>query len=121
MENNLIREITETTPIVMCTVGQLANFLRESGLLTAASDASDSDSGSASANEPETKIDYDGRKIYGLKGIMKEFRCSKSTAQNYKNGIFKDIVVQNGNKIFLDANKAWRCYENYKGHRKGTS
>ena len=120
MKNNLIQEITEATPIVMCTVGQLMSFVRESGFVTSGgSEMAKANGEPTSSDDLDAKINHDGRKICGLEGIMQEFGCSKSTAQKYKKGIFKDIVVQNGHKIFLDANKAWRCYESYKGHRKG--
>jgi len=43
---------------------------------------------------------------YGLSGIMRIFRVSKSTAFKYRHTIIKDACVQQGNKIIVDVRKA---------------
>lgn len=83
-------EINDQTPIVMLTVGQLKEMLREE------------------FHKQETiQKDYTTPKyIFGLKGIREEFNVSHSTAQKYKNTILKDAVIQHGRKIIIDVEKA---------------
>lgn len=48
--------------------------------------------------------------VYGLNGIMELFHVSKTTAHRYKEGIIRDAVTQNGNKIMVDTKEALRLY-----------
>ncbi|WP_343642369.1 DUF3853 family protein [Chryseobacterium sp.] len=44
---------------------------------------------------------------YGLKGLAKMLGCSRSKASNIKStGILDDAIVQNGNLIIIDKEKA---------------
>lgn len=83
-------EITDNTPIVMLTVGQLKELIRK--------EIAQVEVKSESINEKKY--------AYGLRGIREEFNVSHSTAQKYKDGILKDAVLQNGRKIILDIEKA---------------
>lgn len=140
-------EINEQTPIAMLTMGQFLSFLRQEGVIFIGPIAgSDGDavksiarpnerdenvdtgkkvSGAIGATSPSsTPVDVNpnSRKIYGLEGIMEEFHVAKSTARDYKNGIFKPIIMQQGRKIILDAEAAWKIYSTKtrkdKKHRK---
>jgi hypothetical protein len=85
-------KITDETPIVMLTVGQLKEILTE--FIT-------------ENPQKEIKIDITGEKYaYGLRGIREAFRVSHATAQKYKDGILKDAITQYGRKIIVDVEKA---------------
>lgn len=79
----------DTTPIAALTVADLRQLIRET---TAASVTND------------TRIPV--RYVYGLRGIQQLFGVSHKTAQEYKDGLFKDAVRQNGRKIIVDADFA---------------
>lgn len=51
-----------------------------------------------------------GRLVYGLRGIQQLFGVSHKTAQEYKDGIIKDAVMQNGRKIVVDADLALELF-----------
>ena len=117
-----LESINEATPVAMCTIGQLVDYLKASGLFSAESATPNSPTaisrvtpGQGSGNNSHTnnRVSSESRKIHGLKGIADEFGCSISTAQKYKKEIFAPIIIQNGHKIILDAEKAWEYYEKY--------
>lgn len=64
------------------------------------------------------QVDYSGfvsdekfpQVVYGLKGIMVLFHCSKSTAWRYRHTILFDACSQNGNKIIVDTRKALELF-----------
>jgi len=82
-------EITDNTPIVMLTVGQLKGIIRQ-----------EMEQSELMLKEEKSKevVEY----VYGLRGIRNEFNVSHATAQKYKNGILKGAVMQNGRKIIID-------------------
>jgi len=84
-------EITDNTPIVMLTVGQLKAVIRKEI----------AESELKQEKRPEV-VKY----AFGLRGIREEFNVSHATAQKYKDGILKDAVMQIGRKIILDVEKA---------------
>lgn len=51
-----------------------------------------------------------GNYVYGLRGIQQLFGVSHKTAQEYKDGIIKDAVMQNGRKIVVDADLALELF-----------
>lgn len=79
----------DTTPIAALTVADFRQLIRET---TAASVTND------------TRIPV--RYVYGLRGIQQLFGVSHKTAQEYKGGLIKDAVRQNGRKIIVDADFA---------------
>jgi len=117
-------EITEQTPIAMCTVGQLIGFIRRNGLAITEKRKRKSEGGSV--NSARLKRDMEKvikdtlsnsrnentpRKLFGLEGIMEEFHVSRSTALKYRNTIFKSIVTKVGRKLVIeDVDKAWAIY-----------
>ena len=51
---------------------------------------------------------------YGMKGISKIFGCSLSKAYQIKtSGILDEAIVQNGNIIIIDKDKALELFGNY--------
>lgn len=54
------------------------------------------------------------RLVYGLRGIQELFKVSHKTAQQYKDGILKPAVKQNGRKIVVDADLALELFERRK-------
>lgn len=106
-------EINEQTPIAMCTVGQFLGFLRSNGVLVEPSMLDPERDTALSVKdgyELSEQSFRESRKIYGLRGIMSEFHCGKTTAVKYTKGIFKDIIKKEGRKIALDADDAWRVF-----------
>ena len=89
METN---KITNETPIVMLTVGQLMELLNKDK--------------KQEAPALENSTNY----VYGLNGIKKLFSVSHATAYRYKETIIKDAVRQNGRKIIVDVNKALELF-----------
>ena len=55
-----------------------------------------------------------GNYVYGLRGIQQLFGVSHKTAQEYKDGIIKDAVMQNGRKIVVDAALALELFNRRK-------
>ncbi len=90
-------EINNSTPIAALTVGQLWELFEERyGKLVFLSQAN--------AKNPS------GHYVYGLRGIQQLFGVSHKTAQEYKDGIIKDAVRQNGRKIVVDADLALELF-----------
>jgi hypothetical protein len=87
----------DTTPIAALTVADLRQLIRET-------------SAASAANSPRTSGHY----VYGLRGIQQLFGVSHKTAQEYKDGLIKDAVRQNGRKIIVDADYAVELF----GRRK---
>lgn len=56
------------------------------------------------------------RYVYGIKGIMDLFGCSRSTAAKYKSGLLKKAVSQHGRKITIDVRKARELFKNKDNH-----
>lgn len=99
MENcKSIMEITNETPVVMLTVGQLKEVLK------------------SGEDKPSqlTQLTPERKYVYGLAGVRKLFNCSHATAQKYKDGVIKDAVRQVGRKIIVDADKAMELFNEYK-------
>ena len=61
------------------------------------------------------KIQTSGNYVYGLRGIQQLFGVSHKTAQEYKDGLIKDAVRQNGRKIVVDADYALELFSRRKG------
>ncbi len=87
----------DTTPIAALTVADLRQLIRE----TSAASVTD---------DTRTHVRY----VYGLRGIQQLFGVSHKTAQEYKDGLIKDAVRQNGRKIIVDADYAVELF----GRRK---
>lgn len=91
----------DTTPIAALTVADLRQLIRET---TAASVTND------------TRIPV--RYVYGLRGIQQLFGVSHKTAQEYKDGLIKDAVLQNGRKIIVDVDHAIELFGRRKNNGK---
>lgn len=91
----------DTTPIAALTVADLRQLIRET---TAASVTND------------TRIPV--RYVYGLRGNQKLFGVSHKTAQEYKDGLIKDAVRQNGRKIIVDVDHAMELFGRRKNNGK---
>lgn len=82
--------ITDDTPIVMLTVGQLKQILE----------------GKAS-NQPKEIETPNKQYVYGLAGLASLFGCSIPTAMRIKNsGKINAAITQIGRKIVIDADMA---------------
>lgn len=88
---------SETTPLAALTIGEFKSLLE--GCLDKAANA-------ASSGQMKTSGNY----VYGLRGIQQLFGVSHKTAQDYKDGIIKDAVMQNGRKIVVDADLALELF-----------
>ena len=87
----------ENTPIAALTVADLRQLIKETSAAPLAKDAS-----------------RPGNFVYGLRGIQQLFGVSHKTAQEYKDGIIKDAVRQNGRKIVVDADLAIELFNKKK-------
>lgn len=82
--------ITNDTPIVTLTVGQLKEILKEIEVIP----------------EPQP-IKSEKKLVYGIAGIARLFGCSIPTAQQIKNsGKIDKALTQIGRKIVVDADLA---------------
>lgn len=68
-----------------------------------------------SRHSVEQESSKNRRLVYGLRGIQELFKVSHKTAQQYKDGILKPAVKQNGRKIVVDADLALELFANWKG------
>ena len=87
----------DTTPIAALTVADLRQLIRET-------------SATSVTNSSRTSGHY----VYGLRGIQQLFGVSHKTAQEYKDGLIKDAVRQNGRKIVVDADLALELFNQKK-------
>ncbi|HOE75558.1 MAG TPA: DUF3853 family protein [Rectinema sp.] len=94
-------EINNSTPIAALTIGQFWELFEErygkQGFLS-----------QTNAKSPS------GHYVHGLRGIQQLFGVSHKTAQEYKDGIIKDAVRQNGRKIVVDADLALELFNQRK-------
>lgn len=88
-----LQGITPETPLAALTVGQAK-------LLFGTPQKDKSDEFAESRDE-----------IFGLRGLMTEFHCSKSTAQRLKAGRLKPAVRQYGRLIVVDRAMARELYD----------
>lgn len=87
------RRITENTPVVMLTVGQLAEYFK---------------------GRPGTAAGPDQRKyIYGLRGIRNRYGVGTNTACSWASGLLAPAVIREGRKIIVDTEKADRILEQW--------
>lgn len=58
---------------------------------------------------------YEKKYEYGLKGLAKILGCSRSKASELKSsGILDDAIIQNGNLIIIDIEKALQLLASHK-------
>ncbi len=95
-------QITDDTPIIMLTVGQLKEIISSTVLDVV------SKSQTLEANEPSNK-----RYVYGIAGIATLFQVSYVTAFKMKETILKPAIFQQGRKIMCDADLAIELFRNY--------
>ena len=93
-------EITDETPIVMLTVGQLKEYL---GLT---SDLIKKIQAKKEIPVPEPPKRY----VHGVAGIKSLFNCSYPTAHKLKETIIKPAVKQQGRVIVVDAELALKLF-----------
>ena len=94
-----MQTVTENTPLVMVTLGQLCEFLQGQQALQ--------------AQQPQ-QMQGGKRFVYGIKGIRNLFNVSHTTAQRYKNTILAEAVSQQGKKIIVDVEKAVQLFSEHK-------
>lgn len=99
-----LAKINSETPVAMCTVGQLVDFLSENGYLTKKEDIEGVLATEGDATAKKTRY------LYGLQGICEEFKVSKSKAQHLKKEVFPQAVMQERRKIIVNAELAWSLY-----------
>ncbi len=92
--------ITDDTPIVMLTLGQLKEELRD--ILTSAT--------TSLGNEAQTEFYSSDEYVFGLHGICDLFGVSRTTAQNYKNTWLAPAVKQRGKKIIINRKMALELF-----------
>ena len=105
-------EKSSSTPIVMLTLQDLREVIREEMGASATTEQS---------NAPSKRIPSKlaGKEVvFGLAGICKIFNCKMSRAQKLKNTIIKDAVHQNGRTIITDVEKAYELFEAYSKKRR---
>ena len=94
---NKLFQISDDTPIVMLTVGQLRSVL-ESSLRERAEKTIETDS-----SAPK-------RYVHGVCGIKQLFNCSYPTAHKLKETILKPAVKQQGRVIVVDVDLAMKLF-----------
>ena len=108
-------EKTSTTPIVMLTLQDLRDVIREE-MGSNVNATHESETPSASLHVPAKLA---GKEVvFGLDGICKIFNCKMSSALKLKNTIIKDAVHQNGRTIITDVQKAYELFETYSKKRR---
>ena len=93
--------ITDDTPIVMLTLGQLKEALRE--ILTPAT--------TPTRNEEQTERYCSNEYVFGLQGICDLFGVSKNTAIKYKSTWLAPAVKQRGQKIIVNRKMALELFD----------
>lgn len=94
--------ITDDTPIVLLTVGQLREVLFPKALLDLI--------------EKQQIIEEERipkRYVHGVVGIKQLFNCSYPTAHKLKETILKPAVKQQGRVIIVDADLAIKLFEEH--------
>ena len=105
-------EKSSSTPIVMLTLQDLREVIREEMGASATTEQSN-----ASSKRIPSKLA--GKEVvFGLAGICKIFNCKMSRAQKLKNTIIKEAVHQNGRTIITDVEKAYELFEAYSKKRR---
>ena len=105
------KEITENTPVVMLTVGQLAEYFKGRPGTAA---GPDQDAGRknprAAGPEPGTA---QSKYVYGLRGIRNRYGVGTNTACSWASGLLAPAVIREGRKIIVDTEKADRILEQW--------
>ncbi len=64
--------------------------------------------------EISKKINFESKYEYGLKGLAKILGCSVYKASKIKSsGILNETIIQNGNIIIIDKEKALQIFEKF--------
>ena len=95
--------ITDDTPIVLLTVGQLKELLKKW--------SKELSEGSQPISAPS--IESPKRYVYGIAGIATLFQVSYATAHKMKNGILKPAVLQQGRRIMCDVEYAMKLFKEH--------
>lgn len=96
--------ITDDTPIVMLTIGQLKEVLRE--ILSSAT--------TPLTNNEQTERYNSDEYVFGLRGICDLFGVFLVTAQKYKNTWLAPAVKQRGHKIIVNRKMALELFNAWK-------
>ena len=105
-------EKSSTTPIVMLTLQDLRDVIREEMSVSTTTEQSNAPFKRVPAKLAGKEV------VFGLDGICKIFNCKMSRAQKLKNTIIKDAVHQNGRTIITDVQKAYELFETYSKKRR---
>ena len=105
-------EKSSTTPIVMLTLQDLRDVIREEMSVSTTTEQSNAPSKRVPSKLAGKEV------VFGLAGICKIFNCKMSRAQKLKNTIIKDAVHQNGRTIITDVEKAYELFEAYSKKRR---
>lgn len=92
------------TFIVQLTVGELLEILKDNFPMLA------TNSPSTDANKQSDGPTFNGRLVYGLRGIRELFNVSHKTAQHWKNTWLAPAIKQNGRIIVTDADYAMKLF-----------
>ncbi len=96
------------TFIVQLTVGELIEILKEAFPMLA------TNSTSLGTDKQSDEPSFNGRLVYGLRGIQGLFNVSHKTAQQWKNTWLAPAIMQNGRTIITDADYALKLFDNHK-------
>ena len=91
------------TFIVQLTIGELIEILKEAFPILEQNLTS-------VEKKPETSQPFNGRLVYGLRGIQELFNVSHKTAYEWKSTWLAPAVRQCGRKIVTDADYAFKLF-----------
>ena len=91
------------TFIVQLTVGELIEILKEAFPIL-------EQNPTLVEKQPDNDLPYNGRLVYGLRGIQELFNVSHKTAYEWKSTWLAPAVRQCGRKIVTDADYALKLF-----------
>ena len=91
------------TFLVQLTVGELIEILKEAFPILEQNLVQND-------KKPEIVHPFNGRLVYGIRGIESLFNISHKTAQQWKDTWLTPAVMQNGRKIVTDADYAIKMF-----------
>lgn len=103
--------VTEKTPLVMLTIGQLDAYFEGKRKAEA---VPDSGTGRKKRNpaEPEPGA-LRGKFAYGIRGIRQRYGVGHNTACSWASGLLAPAVIREGRKIILNTEKADQILEQW--------
>lgn len=96
--------VTKSTPVVMLTVGQLAEYISGQHLNNGKDQAPNCKNIGGVAP---------GKYVYGLRGIRNRYGVGANTACAWASGLLAPAVIRDGRKIILNTEKADQILEEW--------